>query len=357
MLKVSHLGTRSDVRQSKRVTGRPGGHIRSTGMAILGGPPKTGLQPNTAISKVQYQTGRESTLANTSSAVHRRRKAQDPNSRPRPRPARLIVSPMDQPKTTGSAVNYSYRGGMMTAPEPSMPVSNNLVSVHATAGFAGANRPSSRPASRGTITSKPAPSARPNRVLGVGTARGGGNDVNHEEVRNFLESWNSIGRQPGNAPAMKSSLEDMLVISMSPIHLTDQKKKDVSRLGDFEAPTTKLPYVEVPDGGSDMKDQTMASLFAGGGAVAGGGPANATATNIVFNKFGPVGPSSAKVSRPISRGRFRAARGVPYGVPVISKRRAATSVPRSRRNQGEANMQGMVQGHNIRRRPATGGMR
>ena len=37
--------------------------------------------------------------------------------------------------------------------------------------------------------------------------------------------------------------------------------------------------------------------------------------------------------RPVSRGRFRSSRGLPYGIPAVSNRRARTSVGRSRRSK------------------------
>ena len=391
-------GLGNNNRQKIRTTGRA--VVSNSGTLQVGG--SSGLQaayqkpasgrrtPGGSRRKGGYKTklgavGKGVGSPNSSSSVNNNRKRFGETSRangnsshrPRPRPTRLIGSPISGQQ---QLVN-TFRDGMNTAPNPSSGKSKSKIRESAV------QRPSSRPLSRGSSRAKPRLQGGANASPADGANQE--EEVNRDEIRSFLQSWNAIGKQPPQQPSGRRNggghrrkqggglqVDDMLVISMSPIHLKGSKSDDVSRLGDFET----LPRAANALPGIDVSDHPMAGLFAGGG---GGGmlgensnsggnadvvrdgsryskstqhsnPNGLAVNNISFPQEQQPGGAHA---RPSSRGRFRAQRGLPYGIPSNYNRRARTSVPRSRRKQKDGNLQlaGLKARPGRRARPSTRG--
>ena len=213
-----------------------------------------------------------------------------------------------------------------------------------------------------------------------------------DDVTNFLNSWNKIGRPRPNTSDRASRIkrqnnarrskglgqtsarndknnnkknllvsEDMLIISMSPISIKAKSKDDIFRLGDFDKNVIVGTYNHNNNNNDDSNAMQLPS-FGGypsnnGKNIYYGNDTNNSSNNVgaklnqnnqilhtqllqppskneeIFVRNLPKTARAGLDGRPVSRGRFRSSRGLPYGIPAVSNRRARTSVGRSRRSK------------------------
>ena len=240
-----------------------------------------------------------------------------------------------------------------------------------------------------------------NTPVGADGFQGGSDKA---DVADFLNSWNRIGRarpktsdalrqrrQGSKVPTMNSSrgrgvnngknhsnliTEDLMIISMSPISIKPRSKDDIFRLGDFDKNVAQASPNNAQ--GSSNSNSTQLPPFGGYPSLSG----DSSKKNFYYGKKNEsngnqVNDSNAVLhtkllqppindqilpttrvtldNRPISRGRFRSSRGLPYGIPAVSNRRARTAVGSSRRRLADA--QKFSAGSRRRARPSTSGGR
>lgn len=207
---------------------------------------------------------------------------------------------------------------------------------------------------------------------------------NHSNSKNNVSSGRRSNRGKGlgqTARDKKNILvtEDTLIISMSPVAIKAKSKDDIFRLGDFDKHmiggvnndkcNTQLP----PFGGYPSSSGNTNNNNTGGINIYYGNDTNNTVgTQLNQNKqvlhmqlLKPptnneeiftrnLATTRANLDgRPVSRGRFRSSRGLPYGIPAISNRRARTSIGRQRIKMSDPN--GFSPSSIKRARPSTAG--
>ena len=150
-----------------------------------------------------------------------------------------------------------------------------------------------------------------------------------------------------------------MIISMSPISIKPRSKEDIFRLGDFDKHVTPANPNNAQR--SDDSNSTQLPPFGGYPSLSGDsskkqfyyGKKNEPSENqgkhsntVLHTKLlqPPINDQILPTTRvtldnrPISRGRFRSSRGLPYGIPAVSNRRARTAIGSSRSKLKDSQM-------------------